>query len=693
MKNRFKALLSVLIALVVTFSVFPGSVVVMAAEETDKDFVFEIKSKSVNGENVEFAVMTDYTGSSDEIVVPAETNGIPVTRITGCPTPAGVKTIVIPDSVTSISDVAFPNCEFRKFATGNGLTGLPYALIDADVLESAVIGDGITDIYNVAFRNCKNLKEVILGKSIANIGVSAFKNCTSLENLTLPSSLEKIDEYAFLNCVNLRSVTVSSNINTAANAFNSCSIEEVKLTENVSELPSVILNPESLKSVVLGDGFKEVPDIAFRNYKALTSVELSENIKRIGVSAFRNCSSLEKINIPENVETISEYAFYGCSQLKAVDIPESVDCIKTYTFYNCFNLKTVRIPASVKNIDEKAFFFCDNLKYVYFGGSEEQWNSIDIKEQNQAFENAKVFFNIPQPEQLKKIEMLTSPDKVVYHKNEKFDSKGMTVQAVYSNTKFEIADYEITYDFSNVGTTYVTISVYENDRTVSLGFAVNVVEHFIKRETKASECEKDGYIRDVCEYCGDVINEIILPAKGHAQVEDKKNPTCHEAGYSKIICPNCGKVYVSVTMPKLNHEWTSWATIMEATYRSTGIQRRQCRICGDYQDREIPMKKIAATGIEMSMSEITMNYKQTTRLYANVIPEDAAFTSDVVWSSSNPKVATVDENGVVTATGRGTAVITASTENGRVKDVCNVNVKYSLVQEIIVYLLFGWIWY
>ena len=691
MKNRFKSALSLLFALIMIFTGIPSTVIVLAENASDKDYVFEIRSSSVDGEDVRYAILTDYTGNADELIIPAETDGVPVTRITNCTTPTGVKSIVVPDSVISITDTAFPNCRFRSFVTGNGVTVLPYALIDAETLESAVIGNGIDSIYDVAFRNCKNLKNVTLG-SVKNIGVSAFRSCASLEKIVLPSSVETIGEYAFLGCDKLRSVTVSGNINIAENAFSKCNIEEVKLIENASEIPCFV-NADNTKSIVLGDGFKEVPDLAFRNYYQLESVELGKNIRRIGISAFRNCTSLKSITIPESVETISEYAFAGCSLLNKVIIPESVKKLEPYVFYNCVDLKSVRIPASVTSVDENAFRLCVNLKYVYFGGTEAEWNRIDLGKENPFILNAKVFCNIPQPAALQTIKMVSAPVKTTYHKNEKFDSTGLCVKAVYSNTEFEIADYEIAYDFSSAGTAAVTVSFTDGGKTAALTFEATVVEHFPKREVKAAGCEENGYIRDVCEFCGKIITETVLPAKGHVKVTDKKSPNCHEAGYERVICPNCGKIYSNKVLPQLSHEWTSWATIQEATYRATGIQRRQCRLCGDSQDKEIPMKKMTVTGIEVSMPEITMNYKQTTRLYANVIPEEAAFTADVQWKSSNTRVATVDENGTVTATGKGTAIITASTSNGKIQDKCTVNVTYSFIQEIIIYLLFGWIWY
>ena len=95
----------------------------------------------------------------------------------------------------------------------------------------------------------------------------------------------------------------------------------------------------------------------------------------------------------------------------------------------------------------------------------------------------------------------------------------------------------------------------------------------------------------------------------------------------------------------------------------------------------------------MSMQEIGMNYKQTTRLFVNVLPEEAAYSAEIIWESSDPSVATVDEEGAVYAVAPGTATITAKTADGELTATCEVTVKYSLLQWIIIYILFGWIWY
>ena len=89
---------------------------------------------------------------------------------------------------------------------------------------------------------------------------------------------------------------------------------------------------------------------------------------------------------------------------------------------------------------------------------------------------------------------------------------------------------------------------------------------------------------------------------------------------------------------------------------------------------------INATGISLDCSSLTFDGTgQTATLAATITPVDATFKT-VVWFSSNTNVATVDNNGVVTAVGNGTAVITAKIKDGAsLTAQCNVTVNLQTV--------------
>ncbi|NLY43716.1 MAG: hypothetical protein GX066_07075, partial [Clostridiaceae bacterium] len=83
---------------------------------------------------------------------------------------------------------------------------------------------------------------------------------------------------------------------------------------------------------------------------------------------------------------------------------------------------------------------------------------------------------------------------------------------------------------------------------------------------------------------------------------------------------------------------------------------------------------VPVTGVSLDIKEATLKIGQILQLTATVEPENAT-NKAVTWSSSNEQVATVDQNGVVTAVGKGTAIITVTTEDGGFTDTCIITVE------------------
>ena len=75
---------------------------------------------------------------------------------------------------------------------------------------------------------------------------------------------------------------------------------------------------------------------------------------------------------------------------------------------------------------------------------------------------------------------------------------------------------------------------------------------------------------------------------------------------------------------------------------------------------------VPVTGVTLSQTQASLYYNRTPNtlaLTATVAPDNAT-NQAVTWTSSDSTVATVDQNGVVTALARGTAVITATAADG-----------------------------
>ena len=88
----------------------------------------------------------------------------------------------------------------------------------------------------------------------------------------------------------------------------------------------------------------------------------------------------------------------------------------------------------------------------------------------------------------------------------------------------------------------------------------------------------------------------------------------------------------------------------------------------------VKQKEIAITGISLNKSTTSLTEGESETLTATITPSNATGDKTVKWSSSNEAVATVDSNGKVTAKKAGTAVITATSSNGKTAG-CTVTVK------------------
>lgn len=80
---------------------------------------------------------------------------------------------------------------------------------------------------------------------------------------------------------------------------------------------------------------------------------------------------------------------------------------------------------------------------------------------------------------------------------------------------------------------------------------------------------------------------------------------------------------------------------------------------------------VSVESITIEVSNIELKKNENYQLNYNIVPENATNKS-VTWSSSNNNVATVDNNGLVTAISEGSATIEVETEDGKLKDIVEV---------------------
>ncbi len=100
------------------------------------------------------------------------------------------------------------------------------------------------------------------------------------------------------------------------------------------------------------------------------------------------------------------------------------------------------------------------------------------------------------------------------------------------------------------------------------------------------------------------------------------------------------------------------------------------------------------TTLVLDAENLSMNYKDSAKI---TCVTNASTANTIKWYSTNEDVATVDEFGNVYASGKGNAEIicevVSPTNEILASAKCNVEVKYTVVQWIIIIVLFGFLWY
>lgn len=122
----------------------------------------------------------------------------------------------------------------------------------------------------------------------------------------------------------------------------------------------------------------------------ITEVEIPRNISIIDEFTFSSCRFLKNVKILGRVTDIKQYAFSFCISLKEINLGDYVECIEKRAFAWCRNLKSITIPATLKYLGEEVFDTDDYLKDIYYSGTKEEWNNIEIHPNNHWPENTTV---------------------------------------------------------------------------------------------------------------------------------------------------------------------------------------------------------------------------------------------------------------------------------------------------------------
>ena len=413
-------------------------------------------------------------------------------------------------------------------------------------------------------------------------------------------------------------VIPDSVISIGVSTFSGCtSLAEITVSpnnKNYSSVAGVLFNKDVSELIVYPKG------------NGRSAYTVPDGVTSIGGSAFSGCTSLAEIVIPDSVTSIGGFAFSGCTSLSKVDLPKTLTTIEAGTFRDCTSLKEIVIPDSVTSIGGSAFSNCISLESITIGSGVESLGDEWIASCRR-LENITV-----SPEN----KTYSSVDGVLFNK----DKSELSAYPIGNKR----SSYTIPDGVEKIGKKAFYGCRYIESLTIPVSVA----------EIEASALGNCYDIRAVY-YLGtrEQWKEVVIGADNYMFA--LVNVRCADDSQCR-------------------HVWGEWEVVEEATYEKDGLERRVCSLCKAEQTRKIPrLGAVKVDAIELSESEKKLNVGKSFTITATVKP-DNAWNRTVTWSSSDPSIATVDENGTVTAIAEGEAIITAESADG-VTAECKVTVE------------------
>ena len=322
-------------------------------------------------------------------------------------------------STVHILDLA----SYSKIEWACNIPNAYHLFLNGEEVQDLVIPNSVTSISNNAFNNCISLTSVTIPNSVTSIGNSAFNGCSGLTTVTMNSSepysinsstfpnngltfivpaaaLETYRAAEYWTDIKFQIIAdnavteydVNAPVLDGIGASNLTNVMTLKVTGDIDSEDIMFIrnNMVNLHYLDLTNANYKASDAEYASGKRtadnsvgglygllrLRSVKLPTSAKRIEGDALRGCSYLTDIIIPEGIESIEDGwygifngyegigAFTGCA-FTSITLPNSLNYIGKFTFKRC-GFTTIDLPEGLVEIGQEAFCSCSNLTSVTF---------------------------------------------------------------------------------------------------------------------------------------------------------------------------------------------------------------------------------------------------------------------------------------------------------------------------------------
>ena len=618
----------------------------------------------------------------------------------------GVTEIVIPKTLTTVGskwenilegDGPFHESNVQKAILEKGITSIPGNLFHKNTtLMQVIIPDTVTKIEKFAFAECGNLESVSLPGNVNQIGDYVFAK-TGIKGINMPDSILEIGNYVFANtkltelklprnlthmgrCVlsgntGVTEIVIPKTLTTVESKwenilegdgpFHESNVQKATLEKGITSIPRNLFHKNTtLTQVTIPDTVTKIEEFAFAECGNLESINLPNNVNEIRDYVFAG-TGIKEINIPDTVTTIQDHAFKNCTALKTINWSKSITDIQSYAFENCDALTKLAIPNTVTNIGEGAFYDCGGFTDIAVPNSVKSLGS-------RAFENCDALAKVSISDSV-----TSMGEKAFYDCDALTDVKLGTGITQIPTSCFEHCDalpsVVLPYRVSKVGD-----NAFKN--------CVELTEITIPRATTSISTSAFSYPAKMTVYgISGTYAETFANQQGMKFVNKAVKATNVVLDKTELTLNRGMKYSLTMTVtPATFTDEVSWkstnvdvaAIAEDGTVTAKGAGQATIKVTvGDVSATCKVNVVQPVTSIYLNKTSLEMTALDTYQLQASVYPSEAN-NKEVSWESSDEKVATVDENGLVQAKEKGTAVITAKAKDGsEVSRSCKVTVK------------------
>ena len=539
----------------------------------------------------------------------------------GCPS---LKNISLPDNLKTLETGAFSDSGLISIEIPDTVTEIGTFAFMNTSLNKLAIPQSVTTLGGSMIYGNKNIKEMNIPKSVSYVKTSGDGSPfagSAVESIIFEDGMTKIPDHMCTNTEELMNVDLPDTVvEIGLYSFSECpSLKNISLPDNLKTLETGAFSDSGLISIEIPDTVTEIRSYAFENCKKLTSAALSDKINTIESSTFVNCSSLSNVKIPNSVVSFKSYAFENCLSLSNIKIPNSVISIESHAFENCDSLTNIEIPNSVEEIQPYAFHDCDSLENVSLGTGITTIPSY-------CFSHCDSLKDMHLPYRVTTIE-------------ENAFSLCTSLSSIYiprtvTNIENNVFSYPSKITIYGIKDSYA--ETYANDNDIK----------FVEKSIHAEEIILDKTEINLLKGQKDKLNLTIKPLDFTDQVTWKSSNSdiVEVDDNGNIVAKNTGKATIKV---------------------SVGDKSVSCSVIVNEPIDDIYLNE----------TYLSLDALEKFQLEARIYPEDA-FNQSLEWSSSNEKVASVDQTGLITTHSKGKAVITVKALDGsNITASCTVNVK------------------